>query len=69
MPVAEDKVISVNEAARRLNVHPNTIRRGIEIGKIRAFRVLGQWRIRESEIDRIMEEGTDTIDRDDGEDS
>jgi excisionase family DNA binding protein len=68
MPVAEDKAISIADAARRLGVHPNTVRRAIDQGKIRAFKFLGQIRIRESEIERIMEQGTDRLD-DEGEHS
>ncbi len=52
--VAQDKAISINDAAQRLGVSSRTIRRMIEEHEIHAFKVLGQWRIRESEIERIM---------------
>jgi len=54
MSVAQDRAISLAEAAGRLGVSVRTIRRMIDEGKIRAFKVLGQWRIRESEIERVM---------------
>lgn len=54
MQVAQDRAISLGEAAGRLGVSVRTIRRMIDEGQIRAFKVLGQWRIRESEIERIM---------------
>lgn len=52
--LAQDRAISLAEAAGRLGVSVRTIRRMIDEGQIRAFKVLGQWRIRESEIERVM---------------
>jgi len=52
-----DQAISIKEAARRLGVSEQTIRRMIQAREIRSFRVLGQVRIRESEIERIMRGG------------
>ncbi len=58
---SKDRAISLAEAAGRLGVSVRTIRRMIDEGKLRAFKVLGQWRIRETEIERIMSgEGDDT---------
>jgi excisionase family DNA binding protein len=62
--VTSEKAVSVKEAARRLGVSETTIRRMIEGGEIRAFRVLGQWRIRENEIERIMSGSQDEYDQD-----
>lgn len=50
----QDRAISLAEAAGRLGVSVRTIRRMIEAGEIHGFKVLGQWRIRESEIERVM---------------
>lgn len=55
--MTQDRAISIKEAARRLSVSERTIRRMIDTGEIRAFRVIGQWRIRESEIERVMSGG------------
>ncbi len=52
--MAEEKAISMKEAAKRLGVSVRTIQRMIAGGQMHAFKVLGQWRIRESEIERIM---------------
>lgn len=49
-----DKAISLSETAQRLGVSVRTVRRMIDEYEIRAFKVLGQWRIRESEIERVM---------------
>jgi excisionase family DNA binding protein len=59
-----DQAISIKEAARRLGVSEQTIRRMIQAGEIRSFRVLGQVRIRESEVERIMQGGSEEIDQD-----
>lgn len=64
MSVAQDKAISITEAAQRLGVSTRTIRRMIEANEIRAFKVLGQWRIRESEIERIMNQSSQDSDDD-----
>jgi len=57
--IVADRAINLNEAAVRLGVSVRTIRRMIDNGEIHAFKVLGQWRIRESEIERIMRGGKD----------
>lgn len=61
--MANEKAISIQEAARRLGVSEQTIRRQIKDGHIRSFRVGWQVRIPESEIRRIME-GGDEMDQD-----
>ena len=49
--------LSVKEFAVKLNVHPSTIRRAIEYGRIHAFRIgtgkKSSFRIPESEIQRM----------------
>jgi excisionase family DNA binding protein len=56
--VGQDRAVSLAEAAGRLGVSVRTIKRMIDEGKIQAFKVLGQWRIKESEIHRIMNSGS-----------
>lgn len=51
---SKERAISIAEAAVRLGVSQRTIQRMIDTGELRAFRVLRSWRIRESEIERIM---------------
>lgn len=50
---------SVKEAAEALDVHPETIRRWIAAGTIKAVRAgdRGHWRIPESEVDRMSGKG------------
>lgn len=53
-----DNLLSVKEIAAILRVHPSTIRRAIDYGRIHAFRVgfgkKAQYRIPKSEIERMM---------------
>lgn len=64
--MTKERAISIEEAAMRLGVSRRTIERMIELGEMHAFRVLRQWRIRESEIERIM--SNETSERDHRED-
>lgn len=57
MKVAYDRAISITEAADRLGVSPRTVRRMIKNRQIKAFKIVDQWRIRESEIERLMRSG------------
>lgn len=51
------RILTVKEFAKRIRVHPNTVRNGIRCGRIQAFKV-GQgkraaYRIFSSELQRI----------------
>lgn len=46
----EDDFFSIDELAKILKVHPNTIRNNIKKGKINAKKYGEQWRIRKSDI-------------------
>ena len=45
--------LSIPQAAARLGVHPNTVRRLIKSGRLRAYRLVRQWRITAEAIDRL----------------
>jgi len=46
-----DEVLTVAQVAKRLKVHPETVRRWIRRGLLRAFKVgARQWRIREADL-------------------
>lgn len=55
----ENEFFTIDEFAKILRVHSQTIRRSIKQGKIRAFRVNpgsnSSWRIHKSEIERMAE--------------
>jgi len=51
-------MLSIKETAKTLRISEATVRRFIASGEIRAVRVGEQWRIAETEIERIKNEGT-----------
>ena len=50
----QEQVFSIDEAAKALRVHPDTIRRMIKAGSLRYSRVGRVYRIPQSEIDRLL---------------
>lgn len=62
----EHEFYSIDEFAKLLRVHPNTIRKAIRDGRINAFRISSAkrkpaFRISRSEISRIAEEDYETM--------
>lgn len=55
--IAEEKMYSVNELAKMLRVSSLTIYRHLYKKEIRAIKAGKQWRIPESEVERIKREG------------
>ena len=57
MQNVDQAYLSINDFAKRLRVHPNTIRKAIKTGYINAFRVgnsiKSSWRIPTSEIQKL----------------
>jgi excisionase family DNA binding protein len=53
------RALSLKEAAQMLNVSPDTVRRGIKSGSIKAFRLnkSGDYRISIEELDQFMKGG------------
>jgi excisionase family DNA binding protein len=53
-----DKMLTVKEVARLLNIHPNTLRRWSNKGRIRAYRITsrGDRRFKRGEIARFLAE-------------
>jgi len=53
-----DELLTIDEVAAELKLHPDTIRRYIREGKLKQIRVGGTAiRIRRSELDRFIREG------------
>ena len=50
----EDQLLSVNDVAERLQVHPITVRRHIKAGKLNALRVGRSVRIREADLEEYL---------------
>jgi excisionase family DNA binding protein len=49
--------IRVEEAARRLEVTPETVRHWLGEGKLRGVKLGKTWRIQEAELERVLREG------------
>ena len=52
-----DALLTVEEVAARLRVHPETIRRWLRAGQMRGVRVGGRrsgWRVRVTEVDLVL---------------
>ena len=62
--IEEIDFLSIKEMATLIRVHVNTIRRGIRIGKINAFRVGGPhsaYRIHRTEINKLAFEQLEEV--------
>ena len=46
------EVVTVEELAKYLRIHPYTVRRLARAGKLPGFKIGGQWRFKKEEIDR-----------------
>ena len=57
--ISDNKVYTPSEVASCLRVSPVTISRSIRDGKLKAFRVGGQWRILGSQVVKYIESQTD----------
>ncbi|GHO56636.1 helix-turn-helix domain-containing protein [Ktedonobacter robiniae] len=52
-----DELLTIDQVASELQLHPDTIRRYIREKRLRATRVGGRLRVRRSELDRFLSEG------------
>jgi predicted site-specific integrase-resolvase len=55
-PSLDDPLLSVNTVAEIFDVQPAQVRVWIKSGKIKAQKVLGRWRILQSEVRRVANE-------------
>lgn len=53
-----DKIMTVKEVAKYLDVHPMTLYKLVREGRIPAFKVGGQWRFRKVALDRWVDRET-----------
>jgi len=53
-----DRVMTVKEIAKYLDVHPMTIYKLVKKGEIPAFKVGGQWRFREVALNKWVDTKT-----------
>ena len=54
--MGQDEWLTVEEVARRLKVHPESVRRWLKAGKLRGHLISRRagWRIRATEVDRFV---------------
>ncbi|WP_374709331.1 helix-turn-helix domain-containing protein [Desmospora profundinema] len=50
-------MLTPEEAAERLAVSPNTIRKWLRSGKLQGYKLPNVWRIRESDLNQFIEKG------------
>ncbi|MBD3340062.1 MAG: DUF433 domain-containing protein [Candidatus Lokiarchaeota archaeon] len=50
-----EKIMSVNEVAEFFNIKPVTVRRQTERGELPGFKIGNQWRFRESDIEKFID--------------
>lgn len=55
-PTPDDPFLSVETVAELFDVEPYTVRNWIKQDKIKAQKILGRWRIRKSELARLVNE-------------
>jgi excisionase family DNA binding protein len=63
--MAEEEVLTVAEVAKRLRVHPVTLRAWLKAGKVHGVRMGGTragWRIPAAEVERVLRQGVTTDD-------
>ena len=54
--MVSDKLLTTEQVADLLQVHPFTVLKYIKSGKIKAIKLGRVWRIRESDVERFLEE-------------
>lgn len=54
MLVSEQELMTIQEVAKRLRVHPDTVRRMIKDGELRATRVRLQYRIYRDSVEQYL---------------
>jgi excisionase family DNA binding protein len=57
MREGKDRLITPEEAALRLSMAPKTIKDYLRLGKIPGVKVGKVWRLRESDVEQIIEKG------------
>ena len=57
----QEKLLKVDEVAKRLNAHPTSVRNWLGAGKLRGLKLAGRsWRIPESALQEFLERAAET---------
>jgi excisionase family DNA binding protein len=67
MPIKDDKILSVEELAKFFGVSDQTIWRWCKSGKVPAFKIGSQWKVRQSDLNKIINQKVETKKRHDSE--
>ena len=51
-----DELLTVEEVAQKLKMHPDTVARLLRTGKIPGYKIEGSWRVKLSELEQWIEE-------------
>ncbi|PTM59575.1 helix-turn-helix domain-containing protein [Desmospora activa] len=51
------RLITVNEAAERLSLKPDTVRKWLRTGQLEGVKLKRVWRVRDSDIEKIIQDG------------
>ena len=57
------RLLTLREAAKVLQVSPRTVRRMVDQKDFPAFKVGGQWRVRENEVTKWIQSLSENIDK------
>lgn len=52
--IKKEEVLTAEEVAEYLRIHPYTLRRLARAGKLPGFKIGGQWRFDKKQIDKFM---------------
>ena len=55
--VASDELVALSTVVQRIGVHPETVRRAIRDGRLKAVKAGKGWRIPRAELARVAREG------------
>lgn len=48
------EILTAQEVAKYLRIHPYTVKRLVRTGKLPGFKVGGQWRFNKNEINKLL---------------
>lgn len=51
-----DELLTVEEVAQKLKMHPDHIKRLLRAGKIPGYKIEGSWRVKQSQLEKWIEE-------------
>jgi excisionase family DNA binding protein len=57
MPESQERYLSPDDVAKKLNISPLTVRRWLKAGKMKGVRVGRLWRVRESDLEAFLKRG------------